>query len=757
MTPVEDLFGNVSDIFAALKPAGPGQEGVVDRVRDAINPPEPVQSSNLAAVQRRRGGGMDVLFRNGSRYRYKDVPDEVYKGLMDAPSKGSYFWKNIRKGPYSHGKVRLSDKDIQRLQSLREKTASRLEMAKFGAVTATLEPHQERVRQKMQSQDGLVVAHGLGSGKTLSSIAAMDDVAEKAKLEGRKARVRAVTPASLKANMVKEIGKHTEGGVDADVKLDSHARYTRNGQPEEEKLDMLVVDEAHRARSVGSKLKNQLKHTDAKKRMLLTATPVYNHPYEVGPLVNIAAGRYLLPETEGEFSKRFVSQEKVYPKGLKGLAYRMRGGEPGERPVLKPTPELRDTLQKYVDYHETDKNSEDFPRLKEERVDVPMSKKQEQIYRYMMQDLPPELRKKVLNDLPPTRQEASQLLSFLNGPRQVANSVNGFDMGETAETAGADSAKIQAILEKVKADKGRRRLIYSNYLDSGLNPLRSQLDAEGVPYGVFTGSESKKDRNAAVQAFNNGDLSTLLVSSAGGEGLDLRGVREVHVMEPHWNEQKINQVIGRARRYGSHAHLSPEEREVNVYRYLSSVPRRGPIASPSNAVRRWMGRPLKTDVSAEHYIQNRSQEKQDLNDQMINLMKTGSAFNVARGLTRRAPSGTSFDDAVKNITPTARERAIRESTNTKLKGFNDQMMAPRKRRSSQDLSRQLRELSDGHIASDTLARASNARRSMFDSVSSTNWAAKAPARLAAPSVPKPPKAPANLAPPSLMRAPKPQA
>jgi len=42
-------------------------------------------------------------------------------------------------------------------------------------------------------------------------------------------------------------------------------------------------------------------------------------------------------------------------------------------------------------------------------------------------------------------------------------------------------------------------------------------------------------------------------------------------MEPYWNEVRIQQVIGRARRLKSHALLPPEEHKVYVYRYHMSL------------------------------------------------------------------------------------------------------------------------------------------------------------------------------------------
>lgn len=43
----------------------------------------------------------------------------------------------------------------------------------------------------------------------------------------------------------------------------------------------------------------------------------------------------------------------------------------------------------------------------------------------------------------------------------------------------------------------------------------------------------------------------------------------VHVVEPSWNEEKIQQVIGRAVRYLSH---TGPNRRVDVYRYLAVFP-----------------------------------------------------------------------------------------------------------------------------------------------------------------------------------------
>ena len=63
------------------------------------------------------------------------------------------------------------------------------------------------------------------------------------------------------------------------------------------------------------------------------------------------------------------------------------------------------------------------------------------------------------------------------------------------------------------------------------------------------------------------ELLKLFLFPAGAEGLNLMSTRQVHIMEPYWNEVKIEQVIGRAIRICSHKYLPMEQRKVDVFRY----------------------------------------------------------------------------------------------------------------------------------------------------------------------------------------------
>lgn len=54
-----------------------------------------VESSNLSSVGW-ENGILEVEFKNGSVYKYFDVPQEEYVALMNATSLGKYFNTNIR-------------------------------------------------------------------------------------------------------------------------------------------------------------------------------------------------------------------------------------------------------------------------------------------------------------------------------------------------------------------------------------------------------------------------------------------------------------------------------------------------------------------------------------------------------------------------------------------------------------------------------------------------------------------------------------
>lgn len=132
--------------------------------------------------------------------------------------------------------------------------------------------------------------------------------------------------------------------------------------------------------------------------------------------------------------------------------------------------------------------------------------------------------------------------------------------------------------------------VYSNYvLMEGLEVLKIYLDFFGFysyhkekklikdrqAYVEFHGGIDFEERFKVMKLYNQTEnklgeiVKIILISPAGSEGLNLRNVRQTHIMEPYWNEVRITQMVGRGIRQCSHGDLKQEDRVVDVFRYKS--------------------------------------------------------------------------------------------------------------------------------------------------------------------------------------------
>jgi hypothetical protein len=472
---------------------------------------------------------------------------------------------------------------------------------KVAKVTTPLREHQKRVIERIQQPDqpGLVVAHGLGSGKTLTSIGAEDALNMSSDV---------VVPASLQANYRKELKKHVTG-KHPNVNIQSMQNIARKGIPPSS--DLLVIDEAHRARESGTKTYEVLSKNKAKKRLLLTGSPFYNRPADIAPLVNIAAGEKVLPTDRKDFEDKYIYQMQQSP----GFIARLRGVKPASVAALNPAKrkELKKTLQKWVDYYEG--SPEGMPSVKEEDVKVPMTDEQLHYYDTFMKRAPFWVRYKVRHGLPPTKQEAGDLNAFLGATRQVSNTTAPFQTSGTPQDPKIDRA-FEELKKRLDENPRAKGVVYSNFLSAGIDPYKQRLQKANIPYGEFTGEMDKHERDALVRDYNSNKIRALLLSSAGGEGLDLKGTRLMQIMEPHWNREKLRQVEGRAIRYGSHTDLPPDEQNVLVQRYLATRPKSGILERTGFR---------KPGLGVDEYLTRLSKDKERLNQQFRDLLKREQA------------------------------------------------------------------------------------------------------------------------------------
>jgi len=68
-----------------------------------------IKSSNVARA-RYTDGDMEVEFKGGSLYRYKDVPEKVFNGLLKAESVGRFLTSEI-KDKFDYVKITKEQKE----------------------------------------------------------------------------------------------------------------------------------------------------------------------------------------------------------------------------------------------------------------------------------------------------------------------------------------------------------------------------------------------------------------------------------------------------------------------------------------------------------------------------------------------------------------------------------------------------------------------------------------------------------------------
>ena len=170
---------------------------------------------------------------------------------------------------------------------------------------------------------------------------------------------------------------------------------------------------------------------------------------------------------------------------------------------------------------------------------------------------------------------------------------------------GKYSAKIHYICEQIRKSKGIV-FIYSQYIDGGTIPMALALEEMGITrygnvkslfntqpvpnidaitmkankvtypakYIMITGDKQltpnvKLDLKAVTSAdnINGSKVKVVIVSRAGSEGLDFKNIRQMHLLDPWYNLNRSDQIIGRAIRNKSHCDLPFEKRNVEIFLY----------------------------------------------------------------------------------------------------------------------------------------------------------------------------------------------
>jgi len=476
----------------------------------------------------------------------------------------------------------------------------------------SLQDHQQRVVDRVEGGDNrLLLYHGLGSGKSLSAIAAAEAVG---------GDYSVVVPASLRQNFEKEIDKFTDN---SNPEVISYTGLGMGKKPKN-RPNTLIFDEAHRLRNADnlSSVSAEAEAKDAKNLLLLTGTPITNSPTDLANLLSLLNNRKI---TEKSFKAEYIGAEKVPTSFIDWL----RGRTPGEELSLKNEDQLRSLLAGKVDY-QPGKTPEGV-NLNEAVVRVPLSKRQEVIQRAIKAKIPSSWAWKLDEDFPLTQKELANLNAFLTGLRQVSLSTYTFRGDNDALKAFQESEKLQIAMNDLKKtlaeDDRKKAIIYSNYIDAGLKPYAAALEEQKIPYGLFHGSIPVNQRKKILEDFNEGRLKALLLGPAGAEGISTKGTSLIQLLDPHWNESRLSQAKGRGLRFDSHLDLPEELKDVEVRRYISES---------KNPTFFQTIQGLSRERTGDEILETLSARKEKLNEQFRKILREeGSKTSASRNLIER--------------------------------------------------------------------------------------------------------------------------
>lgn len=110
------------------------------------------------------------------------------------------------------------------------------------------------------------------------------------------------------------------------------------------------------------------------------------------------------------------------------------------------------------------------------------------------------------------------------------------------------------------------------------------------------------------------NIKVLMITQSGAEGISLKNVRQVHVVEPYWNHIRIDQVIGRAVRTCSHLDLPPKDRNVKVFVYTMKFAAKQ-IASSFTL------RTQDNSMTSDEYIYNLAKKKAAIINSLLETLK----------------------------------------------------------------------------------------------------------------------------------------
>lgn len=470
-----------------------------------------------------------------------------------------------------------------------------------------LQPHQNFLREYMRPRTpyrSMLLFHGLGSGKTMSAISVAENFKEFTYQRGTKIFILGSDTSKdafinelhskIGYSSTKHIRKYYQmmGYNEFSNHVNRSSASTRSllAQPGIQKLRnknvsnaLIIVDEAHnvipregKQKEAFEALRMVIKRSKNVRLLLLTGTPVFDSPDEITWLL------YLLMLNDGKITEQ---DEKM----MNERKLRLFNDGDDNNEFTESGEDFLNRARGYVSYVEG-KNPFTFPK----RIDMGglingvlesikvvrcwMSTHQVAGY---VSALSKDYEDKHTWGLKLNSQYASMIVypdgSFgKEGYEKYKTQMDFLRKANLKEY----SAKLWTLLNEIEKTVKGTIFIHSVYVnENGIDIIQRMLDANNYRgrYRTIIGSTSKRNKEYFRELFSSdanrdGDhIKILIGSTVVSEGMNLRNVAKVFIMEPHFNISRIEQAIGRAIRHCSHWTLEPERRVVRVYRMVGSV------------------------------------------------------------------------------------------------------------------------------------------------------------------------------------------
>jgi superfamily II DNA or RNA helicase len=114
---------------------------------------------------------------------------------------------------------------------------------------------------------------------------------------------------------------------------------------------------------------------------------------------------------------------------------------------------------------------------------------------------------------------------------------------------------------------GDQAVIFTEYADSA-EWIARQLQDQGYSAQLYSGRQSKTERDEARKAFMRGEFQIIVTTDAGNEGIDLQAAHVLVNYDIPWSLVRLEQRMGRIHRVG-------QQRDVYLYNLVATDTREG--------------------------------------------------------------------------------------------------------------------------------------------------------------------------------------